>query len=42
MIKNKLVLWVIASVCLALFGASPGMAGDALKVGAYGGETAFG
>lgn len=37
MIKNKLVLGVIASILLALLGVSPGIAGDALKVGAYGG-----
>ena len=34
---KKLVVPVIISVCLVLFGVSGGMAADALKVGAYGG-----
>jgi putative spermidine/putrescine transport system substrate-binding protein len=37
MINKKLIVSVIISVCLALFGVSTGIAQDTLKVGTYGG-----
>lgn len=37
MTKNRMVMTIIITACLALLGASTGMAAEALKVGAYGG-----
>ncbi len=37
MFKKNLLISVIIAVCLVLFGISPAIADDALKVGAYGG-----
>jgi putative spermidine/putrescine transport system substrate-binding protein len=37
MARNKTVITIIITACLALLGASTGLAAEALKVGAYGG-----